>query len=321
MDNKFIILPIWLDKIIFDDFAAVYEPRPMDVVYNPEQPYEFIKLYLGTYFPRSFAEAYGIIASLMTNDKYKQSLYNLQEINVLDFCCGTGGEIVGLLVALSDYLPNLKRVNINAYDANTDAIRFLYHLIESIRSVPELKIEVNINPQCIYIESEREIQDVIKISNVQYHFIMSFKAINEFVQHGTFNERNPYELIASSFSPLLNDNGVFIISDVTTKVCNETLYYPQIMNNGINKFLKNSLQYKSIVPNACYHFENRCSGCYMQDIFYVSHRKKNNDRSKIAYRIICNKSFAQEVMAGYTPKTCRAINPLADKNTPYDLWH
>lgn len=49
--------------------------------------------------------------------------------------------------------------------------------------------------------------------------------------------------------------------------------------------------------------------------------KKNNDKSKIAYRIICNKSFAQEIMAGYTQKTCRAIDPFADKNTPYDLWH
>lgn len=48
---------------------------------------------------------------------------------------------------------------------------------------------------------------------------------------------------------------------------------------------------------------------------------KNSDRSKIAYRIICNKSFAQEIMAGYTQKTCRAIDPFADKNTPYDLWH
>ena len=79
MDNKSVILPKWIDKIIFDDFEAVYEPCPMEVVYNPDQPYEFVKLYLGTYFPRSFAEAYSIISSLMTNDKYKQSLYNLRQ--------------------------------------------------------------------------------------------------------------------------------------------------------------------------------------------------------------------------------------------------
>lgn len=65
--NKSVILPEWLNNIIFDDFKAVYEPRPKEVVYNPDQPYEFIKLYLGTYFPRSFAEAYSIMSSLMTN--------------------------------------------------------------------------------------------------------------------------------------------------------------------------------------------------------------------------------------------------------------
>ena len=29
MDNKSVILPVWLDRIIFDDFEAIYEPRPM----------------------------------------------------------------------------------------------------------------------------------------------------------------------------------------------------------------------------------------------------------------------------------------------------
>lgn len=37
-------------------------------------------------------------------------------------------------------------------------------------------------------------------------------------------------------------------------------------------------------------------------IFSCIPQGKNSDRSKIAYRIICNKSFAQEVMAGYTLK-------------------
>ena len=242
MDNKSVILPIWLDKIIFDDFEAVYEPRPMEVVYNPDQPYEFIKLYLGTYFPRSFAEVYSIIASLMTNDNYKQSLYNIQEINVLDFCCGTGGEIIGLLVALSENLPSLKWVNINAYDANPDAIRFLYHLTESVERAPEFRLEIHINPQCIYIESEQEIQEVINMSNMQYHFMMSFKAINEFVQHGTFNGNNPYELIASYFSPLLKTNGIFIISDVTTKVDNGALYYPQMISKELTAIQKHCAQ-------------------------------------------------------------------------------
>ena len=53
-------LPKWLDKIIYTDFGAIFEPHPQDVVYNPDQPYEFVKIYLGTYFPRSYAEAFCI---------------------------------------------------------------------------------------------------------------------------------------------------------------------------------------------------------------------------------------------------------------------
>lgn len=32
-------LPKWLDKIIYTDFGAIFEPHPQDVVYNPDQPY------------------------------------------------------------------------------------------------------------------------------------------------------------------------------------------------------------------------------------------------------------------------------------------
>lgn len=316
--NHDIQLPTWLDKIIFDEFEAVYEPRPQDVVYNPDQPYDFVKLYLGTYFPRSYAESYDIATDLFKNENYKFAIHNLEEVNILDFCCGTGGEIIGLLVALGETFPNLRRVFIDAYDANPDAIRFLYHLTEAIDTASEFKFEFHVNPQCLYINSEQEIQDIVNLSNVQYHFIMSFKAINEFIQHKTFKNSNPYELITSYFAPLLDNDGVFIISDVTTKSDNG-LFYPQIMNNGINKFLKTSLQYKSIIPKACFHHEEQCSCCYMQDVFNLSHSRRTNDISKVAYRIICTKSFAQKIMGGDAPRECRATNPNADKYLPYNI--
>jgi hypothetical protein len=61
---KSVQLPIWLDEIIYNEFGAVYEPRPQDVEYNPDQQFEFVQLYLGTYFPRSYAEAYCIMSRL-----------------------------------------------------------------------------------------------------------------------------------------------------------------------------------------------------------------------------------------------------------------
>lgn len=316
-NNKSYTLPQWLDKIIFDDFQAIYEPSPSEVVYNPDQPYDFVKLYLGTYFPRSYAEAYGIISHLLSFDKFRQHYIELEEVNLLDFCCGTGGELVGTICALQSHLPNLQRVNVDAFDANPDAIRFLYHLSEAINRTNDMRVIMNINPQCIFIEAEREIDDIVNLTNVQYHFMMSFKAINEFVQHKTF-DTNAYELVATKLFQLMSQYGVFIMTDVSRRLNDSNLFYPQVMNKGLNNFLRSSSLYKSIIPAACFHHENNCPGCYMQDTFYVSHSKKSHDASKVVYRVVCKSDFANEIMSNSTPCQCRATNQFAEKNLPYN---
>ena len=101
-------LPKWLDKIIYTDLEAIFEPHPQDVVYNPDQPYEFVRIYLGTYFPRSYAEAFCIVNNLFENEKYLSSIYALEEVNILDFCCGTGGEIIGLIDVLQSKLGSVE---------------------------------------------------------------------------------------------------------------------------------------------------------------------------------------------------------------------
>ena len=183
-------LPKWLDKIIYNDFKAIFDPHPQDVVYNPDQPYEFVKIYLGTYFPRSYAESFCMVNNLFENSNYLSSIYTLEEVNILDFCCGTGGEIIGLIDILQSKLPNLKRINIDAFDANPDAICFLYHLMESVVASGNIVVDININPQGIFVSSEQELSDLVNLTNVQYHFIVSFKALNEFIQHGTFKNKN-----------------------------------------------------------------------------------------------------------------------------------
>ena len=312
-------LPIWLDKIIYTDFEALFEPHPQDVVYNPDQPYEFVKIYLGTYFPRSYAEAFCIANNLLENSYYLSSIYALEEINILDFCCGTGGEIIGLIDVLQSKLPNLKRIKIDAFDANPDAIRFLHHLMNAVVKSGNIRVDINVNPQGLFISSEEELSDLINITNVQYHFIVSFKALNEFVQHSTFTNKNVYSLISSYFLPLLSDEGVFILSDVTTKLNNSEFFYPQILNAGVNSFVcscKN--EFKTLYPYPCYFHEMSCKGCYMQDIFTVSHSRKRNDVSKVAYRIIGRKDFVDTIVNHDFNQSCRKSNPLADKNLPYN---
>ena len=173
-------LPQWLDTIIYDKYEAIFEPCPLDVVYNPDQEFEFVKVYLGTYFPRSFAEAVAITCKLVQNSNYKEQILKLEEINILDYCCGTGGEIIGMIVALQSILPNLKRINIDAIDANANAIQILYHLIEDLRSEKNIRLEIHLNPLCLFVENDQDLTDLVNMLNLRYHFILSFKAFNEF---------------------------------------------------------------------------------------------------------------------------------------------
>jgi hypothetical protein len=312
-------LPKWLDKIIYTDFEAIFELHPQEVAYNPDQPYDFVRIYLGTYFPRSYAEAFCIVNNLLENNCYFSNVNTLEEINILDFCCGTGGEIVGLIDVLQSKLPNLKRINIDAFDANPDAIRFLYHLMESISDSGDIGVEININPQGIFISSEQDLSDLVNLTNVQYHFIVSFKALNEFIQSGLFKGNNVYSLVSSYFLPLLSDVGVLILSDVATKLNNSELFYPQILNAGINSYINSSNnEYKTVYPYPCYFHEMTCNGCYMQDMFTISHSRKKNDVSKVVYRIMCRKSFADIIVAADVNQSCRDNNPSADKKLPYN---
>ena len=313
--NKFVTLPSWLDKIIFEEFCAFYEPRPEEVKTNPDKDFDFAKLYLGTYFPRSYAEAYCILGQLLENKNYHQALNTYEELNILDFCCGTGGEIFGLISILSIKLPNLRRIRIDAYDANPDYIRFLFHISRRF----EGSVEVSINPQCFFIESEQNLFDVVNLSNTLYHIILSCKALNEFIQHDVFPNENIYKKIAETFLPCLANEGILLLSDLTHKDEKYGVFYPEIMNKGLNSLLRQSSIYKSLYPYPCFFYGQKCPSCYMQDRIYVSHSRKPKDVSKIAYRIVGKSDFVMRIMQDVSPQqTCRANNPQADMTIPYN---
>jgi hypothetical protein len=241
----------------------------------------------------------------------------LEEINIMDFCCGTGGEIVGLVHFLNDNLPNLKRVNVYAFDANPDAIRFLYHLMEKINKVPEIRLSINIVPQGLFVETEADMQDFVRMLNFLYHFVVSFKALNEFVQDNTFPGKNAYDLVSSYLLPLLDEKGVLLLSDLTHQ--RNGVYYPSVMTRGLNECLKRNNDFKTIIPTPCFHYEEICQGCYLQDSFHVTHSHKYKDLTKVAYRAVCRSDFAQQFMQTERVGSCRYTDAYADKSLPYNI--
>ena len=264
MENKSVILPKWIDDLIFEVLSAKYSKKNKDLVVLEWEKDEIL-CYLGTYFPRSFAESYRIFSSYLF--KYKHQYQDNTSISLFDFGCGTGGEIVGFIVAVSEILPNIKVIDLRALDGNVHELRCLEVILNKTASITGLKVESRLMP--IVIDDFYDMKVVTDVITQKYDFVISFKAICEFVTKKQFEERNPYEHIINTFLPKLSDGGIICIADITT--------YNEVSNEWLTKMLDKA-------SDACDVAILERNKGYNEE-FVVSHSLKRNDRSKIAWRI------------------------------------
>lgn len=108
--------PKWLDKYLFSDLGAKYSPNHSIFEYNLNLNTGEIKVYLGTYFPRSFVEVKSIFEEFSQNSNYLSLVGERTSVSILDLGCGTGGDIFGLLSFLEKYEPPLESVKLLAID-------------------------------------------------------------------------------------------------------------------------------------------------------------------------------------------------------------
>lgn len=222
--------------------------------------------YLGTYFPRSYAEAYCI-----TDDFFSENrplILDKESLSILDFGCGTGGEIVGVITQLIKHNKRLNTVNVYALDGNFHALR----LCESVlnRFADKIDITIKTIPIPITIEDFYDMSVLKDVLTTESDMIITFKAVCEFVTKERFEEYNAYGQIIKTLLPKMNHNGIMLLVDVTSYSDVSKEWLPQMMDAGVKS-----------VPCRLIH-QNKG---YNQPIF-VTHSHKTNDVSKVAWRII-----------------------------------
>lgn len=311
-------LPICIDELIFSKLNAKYEPDYTKFNKNLHLDQNDNLIYLGTYFPRSYAESYLIFKNLFNNDVVKKTYLNKQEINILDIGSGTGGNLLGLLMSIIENLSAKININILAIDGNKDALQILQKIVFNI----QIKYNLNISLNCQYISFEN-IDELYQNSKMyfenNYDIITTSKMINEILN----NDNNAYYGFCDYYLPHLSSDGFLSIVDITMKINSQFL--PIILNKQVNKFIKNNVEdYKTIIPTSCYINEKKCSqDCFTNKIFYISHAAKQNDMSKITYRILTNKEFADNILdkietgciVGQTQSETKYCHHTSDKNT------
>lgn len=301
------ILPHWLDKKIFNDYQAIYAPEHERYEYNLDLNEEELKVYLGTYFPRSYAEMFCIVDNLMQNQYLKRTMEQ-EEISVLDCGCGTGGEILGLITAIGRHLPHVK-INITAIDGNEGALAILKNLVESNPN-KNVRVELStFNQTLSTIEEVEKLAFKIK----KYHFVLCDKMVCELISKGVLLT-NAYAIMAKKLATVLHENGLLIMLDVTTKDERSGYFYPQLMNNAINDYVRKSRTVETLLPLSCACYEGCRDLCFMQQTFSVSHSHKSNDESRVCYRVLCRKPLKTVIMQGKeTANFAHVIHPTKYK--------
>jgi SAM-dependent methyltransferase len=300
------VLPHWLDKKIFNDHQAIYAPEHERYEYNLNLNDEELRVYLGTYFPRSYAEMFCIVDNLLQN-KYLKETLKQDEISVLDFGCGTGGEILGLITAIGRHLPHAK-INITAIDGNDGALAILKDLVNSN---PNKDVQVALSS---FSQTLSSFEDVERLAfEKRYHFVLCDKMVCELISKEVL-PINAYAIMAKKLTTFLHENGLLIILDVTTKDEHSGYFYPQLMNYAINDYIRKSRTIETLLPLSCACHDECKDFCFMQQTFKVSHSHKSNDESKVCYRVLCKKSLKAAVMQGIeTVNLVHIIHPTKYK--------
>ncbi len=263
-----ITLPKWLDDLIFNEMGAKYCRQNSNMT-NIDDDKDKALNYLGTYFPRSYAEAYTIFGRFF--QKYKVHYNGKAELKIFDFGCGTGGEIIGLLTAIEENLPEVMTVEVVGFDGNQIALRKYEQILQVFREETRLQIVDKVFPH--KVDDFYDFDLVGEVLNQKFDLVITFKAICEFVEKQQVETKNPYSHITKMFLPKLSVDGIMVLVDITVYSDVSEQWLPKMMDKGL-------------ADSNCEIIE-RNQG-FNQAIF-VSHSRMVNDLSKVAWRIIKNR--------------------------------
>lgn len=300
------VLPLWLDKYLFEELGAIYAPKHTRYEYNLDLNEDELKVYLGTYFPRSYAEMFCIFDNMFQNNAVLQVFNDKKELNFFDFCCGTGGELIGLLSAIDKYFPNEKNINIVACDGNNLALDYLHKIIEKAGKLS--KHSYKFLPICKKIYNLDDI-GLLEIPFGSFDIALCDKVCCEFISHGVYNQS--YGYLADYLSKKISKDGLFVILDVTTKCEKTKMFYPQMMNLQINNFVRDSDEFETLLPLSCAMYKDCSIPCFTQQTFKVTHMRKKDDESRVCYRILCYKKLKEHLFSNYfVGNKTYVINPI-----------
>jgi len=304
-------LPEWLDRCLFDTLGAFYWRAPEAASKSLEFSTDKLKGYLGTYFPRSYAESFSIFSNIFSKQFIKDRFIKKGEISIMDLGSGTGGNLIGLLETIDNNIDEQIDIKIVSIDGNEDALCFQEEILNTFRKRTDKKI--------IFKKEQRVIEkhsDIVNIANKldeeKFDIIITFKCLSELAIYNLPEFRKIYSIFPEIASGIMSEFSFLIILDVTTllkEIGNIKYFVPTVLNKQINSFESKNNFLKTIIPKPCFAYASKCdltnNLCFTQQQFKVNHSRKANDISKVTYRVLV------------TEKVYKSLNLRVDNNVTY----
>lgn len=257
-------LPEWLDSFIYCSLGGRFS-KSCDDMTVIDWDRDRVLDYLGTYFPRSYTESYCIFKQFFSDSNL---FADRKMVSVLDFGCGTGGEVFGFAEALSECRPGVESIMVKAIDGNQFALNCFGDICDEFNKQHSLRILSCPSP--VRIDDFYDLRILDMILDSKYDVVLSFKAVCEFVTNQQFEEKNAYEHLSGFMLPRVSKQGVMLLADVTSKNRISKEWLTRMMDQGLA-----AAGVSVCARNRGYNEE-----------FFVSHSKQFCDSSRIAWRLI-----------------------------------
>lgn len=294
-------LPREIDHILFKDMGAVYL-RSGNVDLNLANDEMQNKIYLGTYFPRSFSESYQLFKVLFSIKSMQQAINQKTVLNILDIGTGTGGNVVGMMQAMIESGLQSKTINIYSIEGNENASGYFKKIVDRFNALHKTSFVLHQEKIIFSAENLRsQLKDYLQIKAIKFDFITSSKFIGEFYNLPGVSDFRLFQGLTEVISDFLQPDGIYILLDVVAGSRDHQCdFKTKIMSNELNDYVNsnsNSLRYIYPSPCACWASKCKTKGCYIAKCFKVSHSRFRNDESNVAFRIMTHKDFANQIVS------------------------
>lgn len=296
-------LPIEVDNLIFKELEAEYQVNPAAVSKGLLHDDKGLKIYLGTYFPRSFVETYKIFEDLYSNNLLRDIFNKKKTITILDIGSGTGGAIIGLLWFIKENrFFDKGAVDILSIDKNEAALNYQKIIISRLF----VNKEIPHNLICIqdqYLNTEDFEYKISKqIGSSDFDIILSSKFISELYFNSDREFYGMYNSACTSLEKYLKPDGLLILLDTTNPAIEKdpNSLIPKILCRSIRAYLKNKdSKLTCLLPLSCAFWANNCedNDCFQQREYEINHSKRSRDYSRVVFRVLAHKDLVKQVLS------------------------